>query len=529
MSTKQALGKVTIVPKGAYDAGTTYQKLDVVTYSGSSYMALQETTGHAPTSTTYWELLAQKGDTGSTGQQGPKGDTGNPGASPIAVSDAADMVDTTKIYVLTTDGHWYWYSTDNTQWEDGGTYQATGDSESVEQLKKDVYGSYTINEHDLLADKLGETLTSLDAQTTITDSDNSPSRQINISNLTGDLSGASLDLGTLFNPFTDGTYYLNFKAKAKRNSASSYQTRNIQVYMYLDSALKGSLGIPIDAGDDWEEYTKPFTLVTGESSNINKFIFYCNTKYDYEIKDIYITNDDDYNTGYFTPYDGISKADYKKISIIGDSLSAVNDTASTKYHDLLHSIIGFNINNVAVSGAGYSNGSNAGGTNDHQFYNQALLCDKDSDLFLIFGGFNDVSRLYGEYTTLGQLGDTGTTTIYGCIYNTFNNIYSLNPLAKIGVILPTPWRGYNTLMANDNPYKIHVDGVINALIQSCEHYCIPYLDLYHNSSLRPWDEDVRTALYYQADGTHPNNAGHADYIYPQVKDFIKQFFKDRFV
>lgn len=125
MSTRQALGKVTITPKGAYDVSATYERLDVVTYSGSSYMALQKTIGNLPTNTTYWELLASKGDTGNTGSQGPKGDTGNPGAAPIAVTTTDDMTDTTKIYVLTTDGHWYWYSEDDTSWEDGGTYQAT--------------------------------------------------------------------------------------------------------------------------------------------------------------------------------------------------------------------------------------------------------------------------------------------------------------------------------------------------------------------------------------------------------------------
>lgn len=44
-------------------------------------------------------------------------------ASPLVADSTSDMTDTTRIYVNTTNGHWYWY--DGTNWQDGGTYQAT--------------------------------------------------------------------------------------------------------------------------------------------------------------------------------------------------------------------------------------------------------------------------------------------------------------------------------------------------------------------------------------------------------------------
>jgi hypothetical protein len=43
--------------------------------------------------------------------------------SPLAASSTAEMTDTTKIYVNTTDGKWYYYDGDS--WEIGGTYQST--------------------------------------------------------------------------------------------------------------------------------------------------------------------------------------------------------------------------------------------------------------------------------------------------------------------------------------------------------------------------------------------------------------------
>ena len=51
--------------KAAYVNTTAYLKDDAVFYNGSSYIALQNSTGNLPTNTTFWSILAQKGDNGS--------------------------------------------------------------------------------------------------------------------------------------------------------------------------------------------------------------------------------------------------------------------------------------------------------------------------------------------------------------------------------------------------------------------------------------------------------------------------------
>ena len=56
--------------------------------------------------------------------------------SPLVASSISEMTDTTRIYVNTTDGHWYWYN--GSAWTDGGTYQAIGIGE------ESIY-KYTIN------------------------------------------------------------------------------------------------------------------------------------------------------------------------------------------------------------------------------------------------------------------------------------------------------------------------------------------------------------------------------------------------
>jgi hypothetical protein len=55
-----------LVPKGAYAAGTDYAVGDSVDYQGSSYVMFNNAgAGTAPTDTTYWQVLANKGADGA--------------------------------------------------------------------------------------------------------------------------------------------------------------------------------------------------------------------------------------------------------------------------------------------------------------------------------------------------------------------------------------------------------------------------------------------------------------------------------
>lgn len=52
--------------KWVYSWATAYLKDDAVSYNGSSYICIQNTTGNLPTNVTYWSLLTSKWDTGNT-------------------------------------------------------------------------------------------------------------------------------------------------------------------------------------------------------------------------------------------------------------------------------------------------------------------------------------------------------------------------------------------------------------------------------------------------------------------------------
>ena len=99
------LGKVSVTPKGAWSSSSTYEFLDIVTNNGSSYLAVKAVpAGTALSNTTYWLVIASKGDKGDTGETGPKGDTGDTGngIASIEKTSASGLVDT---YTVTmTDG-----------------------------------------------------------------------------------------------------------------------------------------------------------------------------------------------------------------------------------------------------------------------------------------------------------------------------------------------------------------------------------------------------------------------------------------
>ena len=52
--------------------------------------------------------------------------------SPLVASSTSEMTDKNRVYVNTTDGHWYYW--DGSAWTDGGTYQASEDSDTVNEL-----------------------------------------------------------------------------------------------------------------------------------------------------------------------------------------------------------------------------------------------------------------------------------------------------------------------------------------------------------------------------------------------------------
>ena len=117
------VGRMLVLHKGTYNASTTYEFLDEVIYNGTTYRYINTTSGsgHTPTDTNYWQIVASKGNNGTDGEDGK-------GIVSIAKTGTSGLVDT---YTITfTDGTTSTFTVTNGQ--DG---QGSGD------MTKAVYDS----------------------------------------------------------------------------------------------------------------------------------------------------------------------------------------------------------------------------------------------------------------------------------------------------------------------------------------------------------------------------------------------------
>lgn len=62
------LGKVSMTPKGAWNAGTSYEPLDVVSYGGSAFLARRANSNVTPTEGEDWQMIAEKATVGNIAQ-----------------------------------------------------------------------------------------------------------------------------------------------------------------------------------------------------------------------------------------------------------------------------------------------------------------------------------------------------------------------------------------------------------------------------------------------------------------------------
>lgn len=110
----QVLGKVSVTPRGDYNAGTTYHALDIVGHEGGSYLAMKEVTGIEPSNDqTNWMQLSGPGLPGEQGPQGDPGAAAGFGEATATVDDTSGTPsvdvetsgpDTAKVFTFTFSG-----------------------------------------------------------------------------------------------------------------------------------------------------------------------------------------------------------------------------------------------------------------------------------------------------------------------------------------------------------------------------------------------------------------------------------------
>lgn len=226
----------------------------------------------------------------------------------------------------------------------------------------------------------------------------------------------------------------------------------------------------------------------------------------------------------------------KKWVMFGDSITENNVRSNANYHDYIRSETGIITINNALGGSGYKSRDD----NNNAFYQLAIKSVstwQDADVITVMGGVNDMWSQIDTYG-LGNPDDTFVVpqdittytdnTIMACFNYLLDYIIDHAPDAKIAVISPLPCKTtQGGRLYEEVPYDdtCNMAKFVTACKKSCEMHGIPYLDLFHNSGLRPWDANFN-AKYFKCisvdspDGLHPNEYGHK-YFYPMVREFIK--------
>lgn len=304
--------------------------------------------------------------------------------------------------------------------------------------------------------------------------------------------------GGLDNPLPVGSYKLS--AELFIPSGNTSRTKATFGVWVAPSVYNDSSNFDIGAQDTWVSVEKVFTVSEGDTVN---YIF---CKSFIETYPIYVRN-----IKVISLAPDLEGWEGKKWAAVGDSITEKNSKALKQYHDYIAESTGITVVNMGVSGTGYKQYEDT----NNAFYQRILNVPTDVDVVTIFGSGNDLSHALGDVT------DTGTDTICGCINKTIDNLYSVLPTVQLGIITPTPWGGFNP--ANDNNLMAQYSAKI---VEICRLRGIPCLDLYHCSGMRPWDDAFCGSAYNMNsagddyDRVHPNSTGHAIFA-PRIKAFLQ--------
>lgn len=194
----------------------------------------------------------------------------------------------------------------------------------------------------------------------------------------------------------------------------------------------------------------------------------------------------------------------KKYHAIGDSITQGINATNAQYFTHFNDLCGFSV--ITTDGIG---GSCLSSGDENSGVSRLVNIPSDSDIVSIFMGTND----FGHHHMLGNMHDStpsDTSTFYGALKYTceymntnFNNKwFFITPIQRNYKYAPA-LNMNSGVETNRNGNTL--EEYANAIIQVCEYYCVPYIDLYHNC-FDGHSEKVKEL--YLTDGLHPNQNGH---------------------
>ena len=195
----------------------------------------------------------------------------------------------------------------------------------------------------------------------------------------------------------------------------------------------------------------------------------------------------------------------RKIVCLGDSITF--GAGGTSWVTYLDELTGCReAKNFGIGGTQIQENDSENG-----FIQRYQQLDEDADLICVWGGVNDFHWLDGEGYSFGDMSSTSNRTFYGALKNLCDALITRYPNKKIMFITPMKTKGY---MAGEHPcYGWNQPNKLgktltdyrNAILEVCDFYSIPVLDLYTCGGISPENEAQVQAL--MPDRIHPNDEG----------------------
>lgn len=205
----------------------------------------------------------------------------------------------------------------------------------------------------------------------------------------------------------------------------------------------------------------------------------------------------------------------KKITILGDSITYGYDGTDASlvekpYPWIIQDLLGVKVYNYGMSGSTIGGGGSGTTYSGSTPMNIRYADMVDADYILVLGGVNDYCA---SAIPLGTKGDSTNQTFYGALKILIEGLITKYPSGRIGFMTPLRKQGDTTTNSHGSTLKEYR----NAIIEMCEDYCIPVLDLYTKGGCHP--ENVTWRTNNLPDGLHPNQS-YYEKLARQIASFI---------
>lgn len=201
---------------------------------------------------------------------------------------------------------------------------------------------------------------------------------------------------------------------------------------------------------------------------------------------------------------------------IGDSITESNARTRKNYHQFIA-----DRNNMVNINLGHS------GTGFQDRYNSVAEIKEQPDFITVKMGTNDYGLVGGKTRPLGTAENLEINSVARLIYYTFLQISLKYPTTPVAVLTPLPRKESNPFNETKNDAGYTLGELVNVLTKIAHKFSYPVLDLYNESNLRVWDDNVNGMFFSydesdpsKADGLHPNYRGH-ELISYQIESFLK--------